>query len=99
GPAPLKRALYPPMAERRSAARGPKCPAFNSKDSVFERPNGEPALASTVCPGEHAFADGYSVVWWDPRALALDKQAPFGVRREDLIVRDVPQTVVAGGLS
>ena len=95
--APLNRALYPPMPERRSANRGPKCPVFKSKDSVLERPNGEPALPSTVCPGEHAFADGYSVVWWDPHALVLDKKAPFGVRREDLIVKDVPKTVVADG--
>ena len=40
---PLNRALYPPMAARRQAARGPKCPAFKSKDSVLQRPNDEPA--------------------------------------------------------
>jgi len=95
---PLNRALYPPMAARRSAARGPRCPSFKSKDTVLERPNGEPALPSTVCPGEHAFADdGYAVVWWDPHALALDQKPLFGVRREDLIVKDVPKNVVADG--
>ena len=57
------------------------------------------AGASTVCPGQHAFAeaDGYSVVWWDPSALRLGAEAPFGVRREDLIVKDVPKHVVADG--
>jgi ATP-dependent helicase/nuclease subunit A len=27
----------------------------------------------------------YQVVWWDPRALALDRQPVFGIRRQDLI--------------
>ena len=94
---PLNSALYPSMASRRSARRGPGCPAFKSKDSVLARPNDEPAMVSTVCPGQHVFGEpsGYSVVWWDPRALALDATPPFGLRREDLIVKDVPRTVVA----
>jgi ATP-dependent exoDNAse (exonuclease V) beta subunit len=41
----------------------------------------------------------YSVVWWDPSALALDAKAAFGVRRDDLIVKDVPRHVVADGRS
>jgi ATP-dependent exoDNAse (exonuclease V) beta subunit len=96
---PLNRALYPPLAARRTAARGPTCPAFKSKDSVLQRPSDEPATKSTVCPGQHTFADegGYSVVWWDPSALDLDKPRLFGVRREDLIVKDVPKHVIADG--
>src|SRR5437660_11616987 len=96
---PLNRALYPPIATRRTATRGPKCPPFKSKDSVLLRPNDEVAGPSTVCPGRHAFADagGYSVVWWDPTALRLGAEAPFGVRREDLIVKDVPKHVIADG--
>jgi ATP-dependent exoDNAse (exonuclease V) beta subunit len=91
--------LYPAPESRRSAERGPRCPAFKSKDSVLQRPNDEPAGFSTVCPGQHAFADGYSVVWWDPGALALGAKPPFGVRREDLIVKDVAPGVVADGRS
>ena len=95
---PLNRALYPATAARRAARRGAKCPAFKSKDSVLERPNGEPAGPTTVCPGEHEFAgDGYSVVWWDPHALDLGKKPPFGVRREDLLVKDVPRQIVGDG--
>jgi ATP-dependent exoDNAse (exonuclease V) beta subunit len=30
----------------------------------------------------------YSVVWWDPRALALDAGSTYGLRRDDLIVKD-----------
>src|SRR5213075_1177434 len=46
-------------------------------------------------PGE----GGYSVVWWDPGALKLDEKPTFGVRREDLIVKDVPRNVIADGRS
>jgi ATP-dependent exoDNAse (exonuclease V) beta subunit len=98
---PLNRALYPPLADRRSAMRGPKCPAFKSKDSVLERPNNEAAGAATVCPGQHAFPDagGFPVVWWDPSALSLGAKPTFGVRRSELIVKDVPKHVVADGRS
>lgn len=97
---PLNRALYPPADRRRTAARGPGCPPFKSKDSVLERPNDEPAGNATVCPGLHAFDAGYSVVWWDPGpggGLALGAKPSFGVRRADLVVRDVAKGVVADG--
>ena len=96
---PLNRALFPPIAARRHAARGPGCPPFKSKDSVLARPGDDPASPATVCPGLHQFPAGYSVVWWDPSALALGAKPPFGVRREDLIVKDVPRDVVADGRS
>ena len=94
---PLNAALYPPMATRRDGQRGPKCPAFKSKDSVVRRPNEEVASAVTVAPGQHTFDAGYSVVWWDPNALELGLKPTFGVRREDLIVKDVPRNVVGDG--
>jgi ATP-dependent exoDNAse (exonuclease V) beta subunit len=97
---PLNRALYPPTDVRRTAARGPNCPAFKSKDSVLLRPNDETASAATVCPGLHRFAGDYGVVWWDPGpggGLKLGEKPPFGVRREDLIVKDVPRNVIADG--
>ena len=102
---PLNRALYPPVASRRSAARGPGCPAFKSKDSVLQRPNDEPAgqrhglSRSAHVRGLRRAASGYSVVWWDPGALKLDEKPTFGVRREDLIVKDVPKNVIADGRS
>jgi ATP-dependent helicase/nuclease subunit A len=95
---PLNRALYPPAPLRHNGLRGPRCPAFKSKDSVLQRPNDEPLGPATVCPGLHTFADaGYSVVWWDPGALTLGLKPTFGVRREDLIVKDVPKNIVADG--
>jgi ATP-dependent exoDNAse (exonuclease V) beta subunit len=94
---PLNTALYPSKESRRTSARGPKCPAFKSKDTVLERPNDDVAGPSTVCPGRHDFTDGYSVVWWDPSALTLGLKPSMGVRRDDLIVKDVPRDLVADG--
>jgi len=50
-----------------------------------------------VCPGAHhigAVDEGVSVVWWAPDALALGAQASLGLRRDDLIVRDVSPGVL-----
>jgi ATP-dependent exoDNAse (exonuclease V) beta subunit len=100
---PLNAAVYPPLATRRTAGRGPNCPAFKSKDSVALRPNDEPAGPSTVCPGVHTFAGGgYAVVWWEPGSgggLTLDEKPRYGLRREELIVKDVARNVVADGRS
>src|SRR5256885_8335625 len=96
----LNRALYPPIAARRAAARGPGCPSFKSKDSVLERPDNETAGPATVSPGFYDFPDGYGVVWWDPTpsgGLRLDEKPSFRVRREDLIVKDAPRKGVADG--
>jgi ATP-dependent helicase/nuclease subunit A len=96
----LNEALYPPMSRRRVAGKAPMCPAFTSKDTVLERPNDEPAGPATVCPGLHTFESGgepYEVVWWDPGRLPLGARSAFGVRRDDLIVKDVPRHIVADG--
>ena len=94
---PLNDALYPSPDQRRNATRGPKCPAFKSKDTVLQRPNEETATSTTMSPGQHVFAENYSVVWWDPSALVLGLKPAMGVRRDDLIVKDVPRHVVADG--
>jgi ATP-dependent helicase/nuclease subunit A len=94
---PVNRAIYPPKEVRRQQMAAPGCPGFKSKDSVLIRPNGDPASPSTVSPGLHAFGASHSVVWWDPRDLKLGAEPPLGIRRSELIVKDVaPQTVEAG---
>ncbi len=61
------------------------------------RPNGDPASTNTVAPGLHAFGASHSIVWWDPRNLELKAEPPLGIRRSELIVKDVaPRTVEAG---
>jgi ATP-dependent exoDNAse (exonuclease V) beta subunit len=95
--APLNAALYPAEDARRVHAPAQGCPAFRSKDTVRTRPDGDPASTLTVCPGEHRTGpDGseVSVVWWSPDALALGAQASFGLRRDDLIVKDVPSATL-----
>jgi ATP-dependent exoDNAse (exonuclease V) beta subunit len=98
--APLNAAIYPQGPARRVQMEAPGCPVFTSKDSVRKRPDGDPATPRTVCPGLHTVADGsveHQVVWWspEPEALRLDVQASFGLRRDDLIVKDVSSTVLA----
>jgi ATP-dependent exoDNAse (exonuclease V) beta subunit len=63
---PLNAAIYPAENARRLQAPVAGCPAFKSKDTVLERPQGDPATSRTVCPGGHRFGaggDAYSVVW------------------------------------
>ena len=98
---PLDAAIYPWQAARRHPTAAPGCPAFR-KDSVLTRPNDEIATPDTVAPGldrlEAGGADeAFGVVWWDPAELSLGVEAPFGLRREELIARDVEPEVVAAG--
>ena len=84
---PLTRAIYPPDAQRRAPSPAKGCPPFRSKDSVLSRPDMDPARPTTVAPGAYAF-DGYDVVWWDPSLLHLNAVSSFGLKRDDLIVKD-----------
>ena len=96
---PLNAAIYPPIDRRRSPATASGCPVFRSKDSVLNRPNGDPATRSTVSPGLHAMG-GHDVVWWDPRELHLGAAPAAGLRHADLIVKkDVPAEVIEAGLT
>ena len=96
--APLNAAIYPEENARRQPRQVHGCPVFRSKDTVLERPEGDPATSRTVCPGEHrisAAEESYSIVWWSPEpgVLNLEADAPLGLRRDDLIVKDVaPET-------
>jgi ATP-dependent exoDNAse (exonuclease V) beta subunit len=96
---PLNAAIYPDEGSRRVQTQAAGCPAFTSRDSVLERPDGDPARSTTVCPGRHDMRTAeaaHTVVWWspEPAVLALGAHAPFGLRRDDLIVKDVPPTVL-----
>ena len=96
---PLNASIYPAESMRRIQAAADGCPAFVSKDSVRRRPNGDPATPHTVCPGLHRIGDahlGHDVVWWslEPGALSLGAEASFGLRRDDVIVKDVAPAVL-----
>jgi ATP-dependent exoDNAse (exonuclease V) beta subunit len=108
----LNSAIYPPMEIRRQQAQAAGCVEFKTKDSVLSRPDGDPANASTVCPGRHEFAPrqmlgasraeprdaDYALVWWDPHVLDLGVELSLGIRKPDLIVKDVPNAIVDFGL-
>ena len=97
--APLNGALYPEDASRRIYERAEGCPDFRSRDTVLNRPDGDPATPRTMCPGLHRL-ETHEVVWWSPEAevLSLGAQPPLGLRRDDLIVKDVPASVLRGYL-
>ena len=52
---PLDEAVYPPLAQRREPATPPACPPFG-RDSVVDRPDGDPARPDTVAPGLYRFS-------------------------------------------
>ena len=85
---PINAGIYPERKLRAEGEPAPGCPAFG-RDSVLTRPDGDPRRADTVAPGLHRFADGYEIVWWDPRALALLPGPRRGVSHEDLLAKDV----------
>jgi ATP-dependent helicase/nuclease subunit A len=94
---PLNAAIYPAIDRCREQVAATGCPSFG-KDSVVDREATIPF--TSVCPGLHSFDDpnGYSVVWWDPAALDLGRPPNYGLRREELIVKDAPARVVQEGL-
>jgi ATP-dependent helicase/nuclease subunit A len=111
---PLNRAIYPPIGTRRQQLRAAGCPEFTSKDSVLLRPNGDPALPTTVAPGLHMIqspndqtqlsnhqSSNHQIVWWDPHppTLQLGAEAPLGIRKSELIVKDVLPKIVEDGLT
>jgi ATP-dependent exoDNAse (exonuclease V) beta subunit len=107
---PLMPAVYPSPFAGETRAAAPGCPAFSSKDSVLNRPDGDPARPTTIAPGMYAFGtsnpeprtpnpDSYSVVWWDPHVLALDADSGYGLRRDDLISKDGDPAKVAARLA
>jgi ATP-dependent exoDNAse (exonuclease V) beta subunit len=93
----LNAALYPPMESRREQRQPPGGVEFTSKDSVLSRPDGDPAYPNTVCPGLHMCGPA-EVVWWDPHVLDLGREPSLGIRKPDLIVKDVPGAIVEFGL-
>jgi ATP-dependent exoDNAse (exonuclease V) beta subunit len=96
---PLNSAIYPVIGKRRQQLPPPGAPEFRSSDSVLIRPGGTAAGSNTVAPGLHVLKPGdFSVVWWDPRVLKLGAEAPLGIRRPDLIVKDVAPQIVEDGL-
>ena len=58
--APLDDAVYPPLSLRRDPAIAPACPPFG-RDSVVDRPDGDPAGSDNVAPGLYRFVDAEDI--------------------------------------
>src|SRR5262249_9771578 len=86
-----------PMDRRRSSA-APGCPPFG-EDSVFERSEGvERGPEGSVRPGLHKPEAGtHGVVWWDPKALELDKSDDVGLRQQRILAADEGNVVATEG--
>ena len=53
-----------------------------------------------MSPGLHRIGTSdavHEVVWWDPYVLQLGVDPPFGLRRQELIAKDVPAHVIEEG--
>ena len=81
-----------PLSAERCATAGPPgagLPPFGA-DSVRDWPDTamrDPELS--VRPGAHAPKVGdHEVVWWDPRALDLDRQDEVGLRQQKMLSED-----------
>jgi ATP-dependent exoDNAse (exonuclease V) beta subunit len=81
---PLHGALYPPPERWRDSADAPGCPPFGHA-TVLNRPPDQPEEVS-VKPGLHRPKAGeHTVVWFDPRVLALRVAKAEGVENEQVL--------------
>jgi ATP-dependent helicase/nuclease subunit A len=93
---PFNDAIYPATDRRRDPRREGWAEHFGP-DSMLDREDTIPLLS--VRPGIHAIGgeDPYTVTWWDPGALDLGRQPTYGLRREELIAKDVAPGLVDAG--
>ena len=89
-------AVYPNPEERRSPRPAPGCPPFG-RDTVLDRPEEAAQTAAAIMPGLHRpRAGSHCVVWWDPRALELNREPDSGLRRESLLVESESKEIDDG---
>ena len=89
--------LYPKLTDQRTPLAAVGCPAF-SNESVIDRPE-EARYATSVAPGLHRPEVGtHEVVWWDPRALELDKVDTTGLQQDEVLREDEGGRNAAAGL-
>jgi len=84
---PLNAAIYPAPLTRGPPGVAAGCPPFG-KEAVLDRPEGVLG-ALAVPPGLHRPQTGaHEVVWWDPRALDLEREVENWLRERDLLLVD-----------
>jgi ATP-dependent exoDNAse (exonuclease V) beta subunit len=95
----LNPVVYPESRGRRQSADAPGCPKLGG-DSVFERPeSARKGAGASVRPGLHEPRAGkHRVVWWDPRALDLDRAEEVGLRQQRILEADAGEVHAAEGI-
>lgn len=85
----LNPVVHPPAAMKRAAAAAHNCPTFGN-DSVMERSRyTQLGTHDSVQPGRHVPRAGtHAVVWWDPRALILNRDLAGGQRQSQILQAD-----------
>jgi len=82
---PLNAAVHPAPLLRARPRAAPGCPEFGSQ-AVLDRPDGAFG-ALGVPPGAHRpQAGSHEVVWWDPKALDLEREVENWLRERDLLL-------------
>ena len=79
------------VVSRESPSSEPRASAFANLSAV--------ASAKAEATADKPSPGSYSVVWWDPHVLALDADSGYGLRRDDLIVKDGKPADVAARLA
>ena len=93
----LHPAVYPQPLERSRPGPAPGCPPFPGSGIVLDQPEEVAHVMPPLRPGLHAPRAGrHGVVFWDPAALELGKEAGGGLRRELLLEKDEGATAAAG---
>jgi ATP-dependent exoDNAse (exonuclease V) beta subunit len=95
---PLFPALYPKARARRASREAAGCPRFGRDSVALRPPRAERDETDSVMPGEHdPEAGDHRVVWWDPRALELDKEDEAGLRQQRILSADASGAVAREG--
>jgi len=94
----LHPAIYPTARSPGEGEPAPGCPAFRGA-AVAERPaNARPDKRAPVNAGRLAARVGrHSVVWWDPKALALGAEERVGLRQQRILEADEGGSAAAEG--
>src|SRR5204863_2713916 len=89
------------VTNRESQAVNPPIADSASADFAAKRLRRGLAIAGAQlhAGGGGRIPDEYSVVWWDPHILGLDRDSGYGLRRDDLIVKDGDPAKVAARLA
>ncbi len=89
----LNESVYPTHDQWAHPDPAEHCPEFG-QDSVVARPQSAAFDAEWVTPGQYTVGD-HRVVWWDPHTLNLGAPPEFGIRKQDVLSKDVDDAVVA----